>query len=96
MTDKARTPHATLLRARRIAQAAGLRHVYVGNVLDRDAGSTYCPGCGKMLIERDGYELGEYNLRGNECRFCRCVLPGHFSPAGAGRFGARRIPVAWR
>ncbi len=47
MTDLARTPAATLTRARDIALAAGLRYVYTGNVHDRAGGTTFCPGCGE-------------------------------------------------
>ncbi|MFN3077383.1 MAG: AmmeMemoRadiSam system radical SAM enzyme, partial [Alphaproteobacteria bacterium] len=44
------TPPATLLRARSIALAQGLRYVYTGNVHDPSGGSTYCHGCGTVLI----------------------------------------------
>ena len=37
----------------------GVRHVYTGNVHDPDGGSTYCPGCGALVIDRDWYEIGE-------------------------------------
>ena len=37
----------------RIAQEAGLHHVYTGNVHDSEGGSTFCPECHAMLIERD-------------------------------------------
>ena len=50
MTDKPRTPHVTLIRARRIAMDEGLRHVYVGNVQDKARQSTYCNGCGERVI----------------------------------------------
>ena len=40
MLDKPATPAATLLRARDIAHANGVRYVYTGNVHDRPGGST--------------------------------------------------------
>ena len=43
MDDLPPTPAATLGRARRIAQGEGLRHVYTGNVHDREGGTTSCP-----------------------------------------------------
>jgi pyruvate formate lyase activating enzyme len=87
-----RTPPATLTRARDIARSKGINHVYTGNVHDRVGGSTWCPGCGAVLIERDWYELGAYNLDGNRCRRCGCEIAGKFEPQ-PGRWGARRQPV---
>ena len=60
MTDIPATPAATLTRAREIAQLAGLNYVYTGNVHDSAGGSTYCPSCEKVVIERDWYRLGTY------------------------------------
>lgn len=55
MADAASTPPETLLRARRIARANGLRHVYLGNVRLSGCGDTVCPSCGAMLVERAGF-----------------------------------------
>lgn len=52
MVDAEPTPVSTLLRARRIAQAAGLRHAYLGNVRVPGGGDTRCAGCGTVLVER--------------------------------------------
>ena len=92
MLDKPRTPPATLARAREIARAKGLKHVYTGNVHDRMGGSTWCPACGALLIERDWYELGAYNLDGNRCRACGSEVAGRFERQ-PGTWGARRLPV---
>ncbi|HUJ43076.1 MAG TPA: AmmeMemoRadiSam system radical SAM enzyme [Opitutaceae bacterium] len=92
MLDTPRTPPATLTRAREIALSKGLRHVYTGNVHDRDGGSTWCPGCGTLLIERDWYELGAYNLENNRCRACGCEIAGRFERQ-PGKWGAHRQPV---
>ncbi|MDA1132668.1 MAG: AmmeMemoRadiSam system radical SAM enzyme [Proteobacteria bacterium] len=96
MRDVPPTPHETLLRARRIALDAGLHHVYVGNVHDTRAGSTYCHSCGALLIERDWYKLGAWNLdaQGN-CSQCGAACAGVFDgPPGA--WGPRRQPVNLR
>jgi len=88
------TPASTLRRARRQALAAGLRHVYTGNVSDKAGQSTYCGSCGELVIERDGYELGQWRLDPQgRCRSCGVPLPGHFDPA-PGRWGARRERVS--
>jgi hypothetical protein len=55
--DHPPTPPETLTRARAIAVSHGLRYVYTGNVHDDAGGSTYCHGCGALLIGRDWYEL---------------------------------------
>ena len=93
MTDLPRTPHDTLLRSRDIALEAGLRHVYVGNVHDARAGSTYCTGCGTLLIGRDWYRLGEWNLdNGGRCTQCGTQCAGVFDgPPGA--WGPKRVPI---
>jgi pyruvate formate lyase activating enzyme len=92
MLDISPTPPATLTRARAIALRHGLRYVYTGNVHDRDGGSTWCPGCGQRLIERDWYVLGEWHLDGNRCAYCGFEIAGHFDKE-PGRWGNRRMPV---
>ena len=93
MLDTPRTPTATLRRARRIAMENGVQFAYTGNVHDPEGDSTFCPGCKQLVIERDWYELGRWNLdeRG-ACRNCGTQLAGHFD-AHPGTFGARRVPV---
>jgi pyruvate formate lyase activating enzyme len=93
MTDTPPTPPATLTRAREIARAHGLRHVYTGNVHDRAGGTTSCSGCGASLIERDWHAIVRYDLGGDgRCPHCDTALAGRFAPYRAG-FGRRRIPV---
>lgn len=94
MTDVAPTPPATLSRAREIARACGVRYAYTGNVHDKRGGSTYCHQCGELLIERDHYILGVWNLAADgRCRFCGTPLAGVFE-AQPGHWGARRQAVA--
>jgi AmmeMemoRadiSam system radical SAM enzyme/AmmeMemoRadiSam system protein B/AmmeMemoRadiSam system protein A len=95
LMDRPRTPAATLNLAREIALAAGLKYVYTGNVDDVARQSTYCPGCGKVVIERNWYELGDYALDGNHCRHCGNGIAGHFDTA-PGAWGRRRQSVDMR
>lgn len=92
MLDRPSTPPATLARARAIARAQGLRYVYTGNVRDPEGSSSWCPGCGRRLIERNGYELGEWRLKENRCIYCGFEIAGHFA-ARPGKWGNRRLPV---
>lgn len=93
LTDSPPTPPETLSRARQLAKAAGLHHVYTGNVHDVEGQSTYCAGCGTRLIERDWYNLGIWKLdeKGN-CSHCGAALAGQFDPV-PGTWGPRRQRV---
>lgn len=74
------TPVATVERARQIAMARGLTYVYVGNVPSGHAGeSTYCPGCGDVVIKRAGYTIQANNLRDGKCSKCGRAIPGVWS-----------------
>ncbi|MBN1911452.1 MAG: AmmeMemoRadiSam system radical SAM enzyme, partial [Pirellulales bacterium] len=92
MTDRERTPLETLITAHDLARAAGLKYVYTGNVPDPSHQTTYCPGCGEVLIQRDGYELGVYALKENRCGHCGVEVAGRFD-ASPGDWGSRRQPV---
>jgi pyruvate formate lyase activating enzyme len=94
MTDIPATPPATLTRARAIALAEGLHHVFTGNVHDSEGGTTYCPGCKAPLIVRDWYAIKQYRLtQDGRCPQCSTLIAGQFEKF-SGQFGPRRIPIA--
>ncbi len=64
------TPLETLERARQIAEAEGLEHVYVGNVAERDGANTQCPSCKRLLVRRSRYVVQENHLRDGACPSC--------------------------
>ncbi len=66
------TPVRTLERAHDIAVSEGLEFVYIGNVPGHPYENTYCPGCGRMLIERFGLEFVKAALEDNKCQSCGC------------------------
>ena len=72
------TPQKTLERAHEIGRAEGLAYVYLGNIPGHPAESTYCPGCGQVVIERRGYTIYKNNLKGNHCGSCGREIPGRF------------------
>ncbi len=100
MMNKPRTPKSTLVRAREIALANGLRYAYTGNVHDFDGHSTYCHACNHRLIGRDWYELSDWNIRfdGNysgNCSNCGSRVAGVFEET-RGDWGRKRVPVRFR
>ncbi|HND53491.1 MAG TPA: AmmeMemoRadiSam system radical SAM enzyme, partial [Pirellulaceae bacterium] len=95
MRDLPNTPHATLLEAYELARRVGLKHVYTGNVDDVAHQSTYCPHCRALLIERNWYALGAYQLtgeNGDRCGKCGGAVAGRFDKS-PGSWGRRRLPV---
>ncbi|MBU1701296.1 MAG: AmmeMemoRadiSam system radical SAM enzyme [Candidatus Eisenbacteria bacterium] len=87
MTDIPRTPADTLLRARALARKAGLKFVYVGNILDTEGSTTYCPSCQEVLIERNWHTISEFRLIEDRCPACGLKVPGRFDAAGIPRKG---------
>jgi AmmeMemoRadiSam system radical SAM enzyme len=87
MNDRGRTDPETLFAAFEIARQAGLRYPYVGNLLDRARQSTYCPNCSALVIERRGYEIGQYRLvpgaiqEEARCSVCGTSVPGRYAAA---------------
>ena len=93
MMDVPPTPPQTLARARRIAMNNGLRYAYTGNVHDPEGDSTWCHACGALLIARDWYEIGAYQLTDDgRCRTCGAACAGVFD-GPAGNWGRRRMPI---
>jgi pyruvate formate lyase activating enzyme len=76
MTDREPTGSDVLQRAYDIGRQAGLRYVYVGNLPGNRAESTFCPGCGKALIERSGYHILQNAVKDSACPYCRTQIPG--------------------
>ncbi|MFH0845112.1 MAG: AmmeMemoRadiSam system radical SAM enzyme [Pseudomonadota bacterium] len=73
------TPIATLELFRRIAIKEGIHYVYVGNVPGHEGCHTYCHHCGKIIIERKGYLISQFNMRGGQCKFCNTAIPGRWA-----------------
>ncbi|MDF1577024.1 MAG: AmmeMemoRadiSam system radical SAM enzyme [Desulfobulbales bacterium] len=78
MIDRPVTPTSSIKKAREIGLAAGLKHVYTGNLLDPEGESTYCPNCRERLITRTGFSSEIVNLKKGACRNCHTALAGVF------------------
>lgn len=74
-TDRDSTPVKTLERALEVAKEEGLHYVYIGNVPGHEADNTYCPKCGELLIERQGFSVTGYGLKDHKCPKCKTVIP---------------------
>ena len=77
--DSEPTPLASLERACEIGKAAGLRHVYVGNVPGAKSESTFCYKCGKLLIDRVGYRIGANHIADSRCQSCGTKIAGFWT-----------------
>ncbi len=73
------TPAASLEAARSTALSEGLKFVYIGNVPGNEAENTFCPQCGRLIIQRTGYMVGSIDLKAGRCRFCSREIPGIWS-----------------
>ncbi len=72
------TPIRTLEKARDIGIEKGLKYVYLGNAPGHPAENTYCPECGKVLLERLNFKILQNNLKGSCCKYCGKEIEGHF------------------
>ncbi len=68
------TPVSTLEKAYRIGKEAGLKFVYLGNVLGHEYENTVCYSCGKVNVRRIGYQTTVVGLDGSRCKFCGAEL----------------------
>ncbi|MEI6168397.1 MAG: AmmeMemoRadiSam system radical SAM enzyme [bacterium] len=76
LTDRPRTPVATLQKARDIGLAAGLHYVYEGNVPGAGGENTRCPACSALLIERYGFSIITNRIHKGLCPDCGTVIAG--------------------
>lgn len=70
------TPESILSKAREIAKSEGLNYVYIGNVPGINASNTYCPNCNKLIIERKGYNILNFHIEQNKCKYCDTEISG--------------------
>jgi pyruvate formate lyase activating enzyme len=82
MNDNANTTAEQLIRACEIGRAAGLRHIYAGNLPGRVGRweNTYCPSCDELLVERYGYIIRQMKVTPEgKCPSCGETIPGIWS-----------------
>jgi pyruvate formate lyase activating enzyme len=79
LTNLPPTPVPTLERAWQVAKAEGLAFPYLGNVPGHPGENTTCPGCGKQLIRRVGFQVLDNVLASGKCPQCKRAIPGVWS-----------------
>lgn len=78
------TPVETLEKCHAVAKSVGLNYVYIGNVPGHPLEHTYCAECGKVVVERMGFDITGWHLDGqNRCKYCGNEVPilGNLSKA---------------
>ena len=73
------TPVDILNRAAQIAGDAGLLYVYTGNIPGSEISDTKCPGCGNILIIRQGYRITVNTISNGKCNKCGKAVDGVWS-----------------
>ncbi len=68
------TPIATIEHAYDIGRKAGLKFIYAGNVPGHQSENTVCYACGKLVVQRLGYDAEILGLEGSRCKFCGAEL----------------------
>ncbi len=79
LKDLPPTPYETLSRCYDMARAEGLHYVYVGNVPGHPGEDTFCPGCGRAIIRRQGYRVDAAQAGRGRCQHCGQAIPGIWS-----------------
>jgi len=69
------TPMKVMNQAFEIGKEAGLRYVYLGNVMG-DGNNTYCYHCNHLLIERIGFSVRKYRIEKGGCPNCKEPVDG--------------------
>lgn len=76
LTDRGSTPVETLIQAREIGMAAGLKYVYTGNIPGQGGEDTVCPGCRQTVIARRGFHIMDNRVKRGRCSNCGTVIAG--------------------
>jgi pyruvate formate lyase activating enzyme len=76
LMNRPSTSIPTLLTAHEIGIRAGLKYVYTGNVPGEESEKTFCHACGKVLIDRWGFNVSNYAIIHGACKYCGALIDG--------------------
>lgn len=94
MLDYTETRYETLKMHYDVARKNGLNYVYIGNVPGNPYEDTYCPECGALAVNRDGFYIVGWNLTED----LRCINCAHEMLMVGNRpkeFGRREITAIY-
>jgi pyruvate formate lyase activating enzyme len=67
--DNPPTPVERLFKAREIGSKK-LKYVYLGNIVDENSSTTFCPGCSEVIVKRGWFSAEVINLKNGNCMNC--------------------------
>lgn len=76
LTDLLPTQTEVMEKAWEIAREEGIKQVYLGNIPGSGKEHTFCPSCGRMVIQRNGFAVEEVLLKNGKCLHCGHLVPG--------------------
>jgi pyruvate formate lyase activating enzyme len=76
LMDLPPTSPETLIKAKEIAEKAGLKYIYIGNLKTEKDEQTKCPKCGKVLVNREWFRATENNIKNGSCYSCGEKIEG--------------------
>lgn len=76
MMDIRVTPKRTLKWAYEIGKQAGLRYVYLGNIVNNTYEHTLCPTCKTVLIARNYFDVITNSIKKGICPTCQTHISG--------------------
>lgn len=82
-----RTPKAILRQAVEIAREAGIRFVYLGNLLESGVSDTHCTSCSELLVKRYGLATDIVGIDDKGC----CTACGTLSPIVEPKAAKKRL-----
>ena len=76
LTNLPPTPESLLVQAKEIAEKAGIKFVYVGNIPSLNDENTFCPHCGRTVIMRNCFTVTKNYIYEGKCNFCSESIAG--------------------
>jgi pyruvate formate lyase activating enzyme len=76
LTDRPETSEKSLHEAKKIAEQAGIKYVYIGNIQHTQGENTFCPNCHNLLVERQGFNVVENLITKGKCNICGETIAG--------------------
>ncbi len=74
LTNLPPTEVKLLKKAQTIAKEAGIKYVYIGNAPSLGGENTYCPECGELIIERNGFQVISDEEKIKACPKCKAKI----------------------